>query len=83
VGKYGRTEQPTDDSIIRRMRIACCVPKATDEHLEYVTVFYAKTPQCYVKPALSVFFDFIHGVCSRLSTELQRVYKFKHIYIYK
>jgi len=30
VKKYGRARQATDDSIIRRMRIACWIPKATD-----------------------------------------------------
>ena len=36
VEKYGRARQATDDNIIRRMRIACCIPKATDTHSEYV-----------------------------------------------
>jgi hypothetical protein len=36
VGKCGRSGQVTDDSVTRRMRIACCIPKATDTHSEYV-----------------------------------------------
>jgi len=34
--KYGRPDQDTDDSIIRRMPFACCLPKATKTHSEYV-----------------------------------------------
>ena len=34
--KYGTVRQATDDIIIRRMRIACWVTKATDNHSEYV-----------------------------------------------
>jgi len=36
VGKYGRARQATDDNIIRRMRFACLMPKATNTHSEYV-----------------------------------------------
>jgi len=39
VGKYGRARQATDDSIIRRMHIACWIPKATDKYSEYVIIF--------------------------------------------
>jgi hypothetical protein len=35
VEKYGTARQTTDNAI-RRMRIACCIIKATDTHLEYV-----------------------------------------------
>ena len=34
--KYCRAEQATDDNIIRRMRIARWIPKATNIHSEYV-----------------------------------------------
>jgi hypothetical protein len=36
VEKCGRAGQATDDSIIRRMRFACWLPKAIDTLLEYV-----------------------------------------------
>jgi hypothetical protein len=36
VGKYGTARQDTDDNIIRRMRFACRITKATDTHSEYV-----------------------------------------------
>jgi hypothetical protein len=35
VEKYVRARQATDDKIIRRMRYACWVTKATDIHSEY------------------------------------------------
>jgi len=38
VEKYGRTRQATDDSIIRRMRIACWIPKSINTHSEYVII---------------------------------------------
>jgi len=38
VEKYGRSEQTTDNNVIRRMRFACRITKATDTHLEYVTL---------------------------------------------
>jgi hypothetical protein len=36
VEKYATAEQATDDSIVRCMRVACRVTRATDLHLEYV-----------------------------------------------
>jgi hypothetical protein len=36
VAKYRPASQATDDNIIRRIRIACWIPKATDTHSEYV-----------------------------------------------
>jgi hypothetical protein len=36
VEKYDRDGQATDDTIIRRMRIAWWISKATDTHSEYV-----------------------------------------------
>jgi hypothetical protein len=35
VEKYGVARQATDDNIIRRMRVACWITKATDTHSEY------------------------------------------------
>ena len=34
VEKHGRARQATDGSIIRRMRLACWITKATDTHSE-------------------------------------------------
>jgi hypothetical protein len=36
VAKYGTAGQATDGNIIRRMRFACWMTKATDTHSEYV-----------------------------------------------
>ena len=43
--KYCRAGQATHDDIIRRMRFAYCLSKATDTHSEYVIIicFYAAT----------------------------------------
>ena len=54
--KYGKTRETTDDNIIRRIRFACWINKATHTHSKYVIIigfFTAKnvdanTPQCYV-----------------------------------
>jgi hypothetical protein len=40
VEKCGRTEQATEDNMVRRMRIACWIPKATNTHSEYVILFF-------------------------------------------
>ena len=42
VEKYGTANQITNDSIIRLMRLACWITKATEMHSEYVilTVFH-------------------------------------------
>jgi hypothetical protein len=36
VEKYGTARHATDDNIIRRMRFACWITKATDTHSDYV-----------------------------------------------
>jgi hypothetical protein len=36
VENYGTARQATGDNIIRRMRFACWINKATDTHSEYV-----------------------------------------------
>jgi hypothetical protein len=38
VGKYGTAGQATDNNIIRRMRFACWITKATDTYSEYVII---------------------------------------------
>ena len=40
VTKCGRARQATDHNIIRRMRIACWVSKATDTHSECVLLLF-------------------------------------------
>ena len=38
--KQCRVGQAKDDNIIQRMRIACCIPKATNTHLDYVIFIF-------------------------------------------
>jgi hypothetical protein len=38
---YDRAVQATDDNIIRRMRFACWITKATIIHSEYVTHYFS------------------------------------------
>jgi hypothetical protein len=69
VEKYGTARQATDDNIIRRMRFACWITKATDTHSEYVILIVFRRQKwlrerasvlrytytaCRVKSALSV-----------------------------
>jgi hypothetical protein len=43
-GKYCTTRHATNDDITRRMRIACCITKATNAHSEYVIIIaFSKT----------------------------------------
>jgi hypothetical protein len=47
-----RDDQATDDHIIRLMRIACCVSKATDKHSQYVIFIAFALQQCFHERAL-------------------------------
>jgi hypothetical protein len=49
VGKYGRTRQATDDSIVWCMHIACCVHKTIVTHPEYVIIITCPWQRCYRK----------------------------------
>jgi hypothetical protein len=67
VEKYGVTRQATDDNIIRRMRFACWITKATDKHTLILYNTYCLSTstmvtltllsQCYVTRALPVLFS--------------------------
>jgi hypothetical protein len=52
--KYGRTRQAKYENIMRPMRIACWITKATDTHSKYVILLfhgeneYANAPKYYV-----------------------------------
>ena len=39
MGMYGRARQATDDNIMLRMRTARWIPKDTNAHSEYVTIY--------------------------------------------
>jgi hypothetical protein len=53
VEKIGRARQAQGDNIIRRMRFACWIIKATDTHWEYVIMF-AFTPQQWLRERASL-----------------------------
>jgi len=66
-----RAGQATDDNIIRRMRVACWIRKATNAHSEYVILFHSKNcftnaPQGYVIRTLSVLFETNLGVSCQI-----------------
>jgi len=42
VEKYGIAGHDSVDNIIRRIRFACWITKATDTHPEYVIIFHGK-----------------------------------------
>jgi hypothetical protein len=44
--KYVTARQTTDDNIIRRMRFACWITKATHTHSEYVILIAFPWQQC-------------------------------------
>ena len=52
--KYGTTRQATNDSIIRRMRYACWLPKATDTHSEYVITYCFPTAKMVAREHLNI-----------------------------
>jgi hypothetical protein len=60
VEKYGRARQATDDNIIRRMRFACWITKATDTHSEFV-ILIAFTQQEWLRERASMFL--LHAYC--------------------
>ena len=55
-------QKSTNENIIRRIPIACWIPKATDTHSKYVTLLFhrnsgfADAPRCYVIRILPVLF---------------------------
>jgi hypothetical protein len=53
--KYGTAGQATDDNTIRRMRIACRVPKTTNTHSEYVTRYFS-TATVVARKRLNIIF---------------------------
>jgi hypothetical protein len=62
VEKYGTAGQAADVNIIRRMRIACWITKATDTHSEYVTLVAFSQQQCLLK-------RLAYSYCQCLQTE--------------
>jgi hypothetical protein len=52
-GKYGTARQATDDNIIRRMRFAWWITKATDTHSQYVILIAFPQQQWLLERASS------------------------------
>jgi hypothetical protein len=54
VEKYSTARQATDDNLIRRMRFACWITKATDTHSECVTIV-ASSKQQWLRESASIY----------------------------
>ena len=72
--KCGTARQATDHNVVRRVRFACRITKATNAHSEYlITVFFhynnscTNAPQCFVIRTLTVLFN--SDVCRKLGVE--------------
>ena len=55
----GRAGQATDDNIIRRMRSACWIPKATNTHSEYVILIAFPRQQWLRERALLLRYSYV------------------------
>jgi hypothetical protein len=71
VEKYGTVRQATDDNIIRRMRFACWITKATDTHSQYV-ILTAFPQQQWLRERASMLRYTLH--CCVVITEKECVY---------
>jgi hypothetical protein len=59
VEKYGRAGHPTYDNIIRRMLIACRIPKDIDTHLAYVKVVAVPRQQWLRERASNLRYNYV------------------------
>ena len=57
--KYDVARQATDDNIIRRMRIACWIPKVTNTRTEYAIVI-AFPLQQWLRERVSMLHLYVH-----------------------
>jgi hypothetical protein len=60
VEKYGRDRQATDDNIIRRMRFACWITKATDTPSEYVILIIIFALQEWLRERAPILRSYVH-----------------------
>jgi len=63
VEKYGTTRQATDDNIIRPMRFACGIRKATEKHSEYVILTALPLQQCLHERATMLRHSYLACLC--------------------
>ena len=54
--KYGTTRQATDGNIIRRMRVACWIPKARDTHTHIICNAFFSAATMVTRTRLNVTF---------------------------
>ena len=57
--KPGTVSQATDGNVIRRMRVACWMPKATDKHSEYL-IYSAFPWQQWLRESASMLRLYVH-----------------------
>jgi hypothetical protein len=67
--KYGRARQATDDNIIRRVRFACWITKATGTNAEHVILIALPRPQC-LGERMSILYSVIRTCPSCYDTQL-------------
>jgi hypothetical protein len=85
--KYDRSKTATDDNIIRRMRFACCITKATDTHSECVIVI-AFPGQQWLRECASmirlnthrIVYKILHGTQGETKPHFYKTIKFDSIY---
>jgi hypothetical protein len=75
VEKYGTARQATDDDIIRRMRFACRITKATDTHSEYVILIAFRLATVVTRTRLSVTL-YVHCLSCCETKTVIKLYKF-------
>ena len=75
--KYVRDGQATGDNIIRRMRFACWVPKATNKHSEYVILNDFSTATMVAQTRLNVTL-YVHYLYCFKYTSLHTALTFNH-----
>jgi hypothetical protein len=59
VEKYCRARRASDDNIIRRMRVACCITKATHTYLEYLILTAFPRERWFRERALFLLYTYI------------------------
>jgi len=71
VEKYDRGGQTTDDNKIRRMRITCWIPKATDTLSEYLTINAFSTAKFVTRTRLHVTLYVHYLTCFKIQIAVQ------------
>ena len=72
VERHCRAGQSKDDSILRRMRIACCIRKASNSHSEYVILIALQLQQWLHERVSMLRYTFIACPVCKLNFSHQR-----------